>query len=391
MKKKHILFALMGVGILAVVLLVTRPGPKPEVLYEVMFLPALGLSASPQAINDQGQVAGIAEVTPRQWHLFLWDDKGGMKDLGPCADARRFNRVLLNNAGQIAGTAVDPNGSPYAFLQDPNGTQHRLPTRAGEKVYISGLNRRGQVVGFSEPARGPRRAFLWDKTTGMRDLALPGTIEGVAVGINDAGQVVGYASLQRTNQWRAFLWDPNAGLRELGPSGFGPIHTCHINNPGFVVGQFGSSENQTRLSTWTPGKGVQRVRSPGGKLVQTAGLNDGNRFLVLAVRNRLRVGGPVILEHHDSYLCDPNGRVTELASCLDLPEVYEFLATGINSQGQIVGLLRVDKYANPQAVILVPIRKQDGRSAAPPRRTELPRRRSVHPLEGFPPAAWTMR
>lgn len=356
MKKKHVLFALMGVGILVAVLVAAWPHPKPEILYQVVFLPTLGLSAGPQAINERGQVAGIAEVTQSQWHLFLWDREGGMKDLGPCADARHFHRALLNNAGQIAGTAADPNGSPYAFLQDPNGTRYRLPTRAGEQIHVCGLNRRGQVVGYSEPTRGARRAFLWDRIAGMRDLALPGTIESVAAGINDAGQVVGYASLNRTNQWRAFLWDPNAGLRDLGPSAFGPHRKCYINNQGFVLGQFDSAQDDVCVSTWSPGKGAQRLPRPQGTLVQPEGLNDADRFVVITDRRRLEIRQLAFLHHIDSYLCDPDGHVTDLATCLDLPDVYEFFATGLNSQGQITGQLRVNPYANSQAVVLTPIR-----------------------------------
>ncbi len=37
----------------------------------------------------------------------------------------------------------------------------------------------------------------------------------------------------------------------------------------------------------------------------------------------------------------------------------------INDQGQITGQLSLNPYANSQGVVLTPIRKQDGRSAAP--------------------------
>lgn len=357
MRRTRVLFVLIGVGILAAVMVATWPHGKPEVLYKVVFLPALGLSAGPQAINDQGQVAGIAEVTQGQWHLFLWDREGGMKDLGPCADARQFHRVLLNNAGQIAGMAVDPNGSPYAFLQDPNGTRYRLPTRAGEQVHVCGLNRRGQVVGYSEPTRGPRWAFLWDRTNGMQRLALAGTIESLAAGINDAGQVVGYASLQRTNQWQAFLWDPTAGLRDLGPSAFGPHRKCYINNQGFVLGQFGSAKDDACVSIWSPGQGAQRLSRPQGTLVQPEGLNDAGRFVVITDRERFELRQLASLHHIDSYLGDPYGHVMDLTICLDLPDVYEFFATGINNQGQITGQLRLSAYTNPQAVVLIPVKQ----------------------------------
>ena len=107
---------------------------------------------------------------------------------------------------------------------------------------------------------------------------------------------------------------------------------------------------------WTAGTGAQRLHAPRGTWVQTAGLNDDNRFLVCTERPRFALRAFASVLHLNSYLCDPNGHVTDLASSLDLPDVYEFFATGINNQGQIIGLLRSDRYANPQGVVLVPIK-----------------------------------
>ncbi len=47
MKKKHVLFALISVGILVVVLLAAWPRPKPEVLYEVGTLRGSTLNSLP--------------------------------------------------------------------------------------------------------------------------------------------------------------------------------------------------------------------------------------------------------------------------------------------------------------------------------------------------------
>ncbi len=374
MKKKHIVLALAGVAILVAVLVAAWPRPKPEILYEVIFLPTLGGSyAGARAINDRGQVVGIANVwrTPWQdllwpecipirqlpqvptenlWHLILWDEHGGMKDLGLAADLNRFECALINNVGQVAATGAEVDGSAHAFLQDPNGTRHDLRGPDGEQVYIRGLDNRGQVVGYSAPDRGPRRAFLWDKTRGMQNLAPPGTIESLATGINDVGQVVGYVSLDRSSQWHAFLWDPNVGTRDLGPSPFGPLCACQINNRGLVFGQFSSPEDTTCFSTWTPETGVRRVRSFTGTSSQIAGLNDANRFIVCVDRRKFWIWKPSS-SHVDSYLCDLDGHAVDIASRVNYADVYEFLATGINNQGQITGLFRSKDRPRPQGVI----------------------------------------
>ena len=197
MRQRRILVAGIVAGVLVVLLLVVLLYPQPEVLYQVTFLPALGgrIPVTPQAINDRGQVVGIAEVAKSQWHMFFWDEDQGMLDMGP----RAYDPVQINNAGQIASGAVDPNGDCHAFLQDPNGVRYVLPAPNGRHVHVQGLNSRGQVVGYHDAERSPRRVFVWDRTSGMQELAPPNTLESIARGINDAGQVVGYLSVDRTN------------------------------------------------------------------------------------------------------------------------------------------------------------------------------------------------
>ncbi len=63
-------------------------------LYKVTVLPA---STWLMAINDRGQVAGVAGTT-RKPHLFLWDRDNGLKDVGPIY----LDNLDINNAGQIA-------------------------------------------------------------------------------------------------------------------------------------------------------------------------------------------------------------------------------------------------------------------------------------------------
>jgi len=357
MRRRRIWLALAGAGILAAILLVVWLCSRPEVLYDVAILPTLGGSCPyPRAINDQGQVVGIVPTAPKQWHLFLWDKETGMRDLGPCADLAHFDSVLINDAGQIAATGVDPNGSIQAFLQDPNGIRHVLRAPGGEWVHIRGLNNQGQVVGYSGLERGPRRAFLWDKAGGMRNLAPPGTIESLATGVNDAGRVVGFLSLNRTNQWHAFLYDPNTGPRDFGLSPFGPMCSCQINNQDFVVGQFGAAEDETCLSAWTLKEGTQRLNSLGGKLAHAGGRNQANRFLVCIDRPKFEMRSLSFRPHVYSYLFDPDGHFTDLGGHLGRADALEFHATGINSQGQITGLLKLEGHCDSQGVVLSPIK-----------------------------------
>jgi len=144
MKRKRVIALGICAGLLGAAWLAGLLRPKPEVLYQVTFLPMLnGALGIPRAINDNGQVVGVAEATRGQWHMFLWDGEEGSRDLGPCADPQRFESMRINDAGQIAGTAVDPNGTARAFLQDPNGARFILRGPDDAQVHIQGLNRRG--------------------------------------------------------------------------------------------------------------------------------------------------------------------------------------------------------------------------------------------------------
>lgn len=352
MKRKRVLLVVVCASLAVAVLLVVLLRPRPEVLYEVTFLPEFnGASLGPRAINDRGQVVGVCKMAANEWHMFVWDEDGGVRDLGPCADAGRYEGMQINNAGQVAGVSVDPNGSARAFLRDPNGVRHTLRAPGGERVSVYGLNSRGQVVGCHHAERGPRQAFVWDKDAGMRSLGGPGMLESLARGVNDAGQAVGFFSLDRSNQWYAVLWDPNAGMRSLGLAQFGPTSTCQINNRGFVVGQFGSADDRTCVSTWTSGKGARRFDSQGASM-SVVGVDDGGRFVA-----RAEWTGPKILGGGTSasFLWDPDDGLREIHRHLGRGDVVGFVAVDMNNKGQIAGLLRLRKQADAVGVVLKPV------------------------------------
>ena len=356
MKRKRVLLVVLCVGVAMAAVLVVLLRPKPAVLYEVTFLPEFnGASLRPRAINDHGQVVGVCKLAGNEWHIFGWDADGGVRDLGPCADAGRYECVQINDAGQIAGVGVDPNGSTRAFLRDPNGVQHILRAPRGERVSVYGLNNRGQVVGCYHAERGPRQAFVWDKDVGMRSLGGPSVIESLARSINDAGQAVGFLSLDRTNQWYAVLWDPNAGMRSLGLAQFGPTSTCHINNAGFVVGQFGSADDRTCVSTWTSREGARLFDSQGASMY-VAAVDDSGRFVARAEWTGSKILGGGSGGTSTSFLWDPNDGWREIHRHLGRGDVVEFVAVDMNNKGQIAGLLRLRSQADAVGVVLEPVK-----------------------------------
>jgi len=357
MKRNRMLvwFALIALSaVLAAILLRSEP----ETLYRIRFLPGLGGSGYviPHSINDHGHVVGVAEVSPNQWHMFIWDEDGGARDLGICADRRYLDEaVMINNVGQIIATTVDPNGNCSVFLLDPNGIRHILRAPNRERIHVRALNNRGRVVGYYNAERSPRQAFVWDKRTGTHDLDSPNTIESLACGINDAGQVVGFLSTQRNTEWYAVQWDPNTGMQYHGATQFGPTRTCRINGQGFVVGIFGSVDDDAYVSMWTREEGMKKAPWLWGREARVVGLNDANHFIVCTIRKELRIRQSAARWHTASFIYNPKEGFKDIARCLGRADAVEFMAKGINNKGQIIGQLRLKKQTDFTGVILEPI------------------------------------
>ena len=147
MKTKRRLLLLASAAALVLVGLIVLIPRRHVQLYKVTVLPAIGLWRTwPKAINDRGQVAGFADVAVvGRFHLFIWDQDNGMKDLGPM-DA---DDIDINNAGQITGTMTDPNGNKQAFEQ--------LVRRYRTDAYLTALG----FTGNSEDARDlSQEAFI---------------------------------------------------------------------------------------------------------------------------------------------------------------------------------------------------------------------------------------
>lgn len=143
-----------------------------------------GKETTASSMNERGQVVGWSETGAKSelglvTHGFLWE-KGKMRDLG-AGWAR-----AINGRGQIllGGTALWQKGK----VTD-------LGTLGGEQREAVAINDRGQVVGWSATKRNDslgrpvKHAFLW-QTGKMIDLNPPGLLRSRAVAINESGQVL---------------------------------------------------------------------------------------------------------------------------------------------------------------------------------------------------------
>jgi probable HAF family extracellular repeat protein len=221
-----------------------------------------------QAINQRGQVTGGARTPSNDLHAFLWEEEGGMTDLGTLPGDTFSIGTGINNHGQVVGLSspLGPadhfgecppvgaaSGPQRAVLWGSDGTITDLGTLGGSVGIAKSINTRGVVVGSSTTTKGEQHAFLWRDGT-MTDLGTLGGTLSAAHEINRRDRVVGVASTG-TGEFHAFLWTHGrmADLNKLIPKGSGWIlrEATTINTAGQIAGS-GSIDGQSHAFLLTP-------------------------------------------------------------------------------------------------------------------------------------------
>jgi probable HAF family extracellular repeat protein len=115
-----------------------------------------GLPVSPRALNDAGQVtARASEPAPSTvYSAFLWSD-GEFTDIGAIGGFSRSEGVAINNPGQIVGVALPETRPALAFLYDRQHGFRFLRDLVRTDADWWGLspndiNEAGQIVGQGE-------------------------------------------------------------------------------------------------------------------------------------------------------------------------------------------------------------------------------------------------
>jgi len=144
--------------------------PKPS----VMDLGTLGGdSSSSYAINNCGQIVGLAQTATGDWHPALWD-RDGITDLENFGDDSIGVAFAINNCGQIVGlSGVDWSDmtTHHALLWEKGqmvNLETQIPGNSGWVLQEAlGINDRGQISGIGLH-NGETRAFLLTPITAPR-------------------------------------------------------------------------------------------------------------------------------------------------------------------------------------------------------------------------------
>jgi len=245
--------------------------PATYCLYEIGHLRGLPAGdVQVTGINDREQVTGwISAQDGSPFHAFIWDRRGGARDLGAVPGHTSVTSAAINDAGTVIGSATDfDTGESLAFAWTPRRGGRSLDTSlGGVDSFATAINRSGQVAGGSATASGEIHAFLRDVDGAVLDLgAFPDGIGfSSATAMNDRGQVIGTRSDGDRDD--VFVWDARHGMQSLSPQ-FGPAFSASpsgINNRGEVVGAvFVATDGSQHAFRWTRTTGVQLLGTLSG-------------------------------------------------------------------------------------------------------------------------------
>jgi probable HAF family extracellular repeat protein len=228
--------------------------------------------------NDSGNVGGASETGTVDPHaenfcgygtdliclpIVWWNDIKKMTPL-PTLGGNNGWAAGINDQNEVAGVAENTTREPTCVLPQvfqfkpvtwTGGEVHELPTFPGDRVGMAwGINYWGQATGYSGNCTTAFHALLWQdgRVTDLGNLG--GKMNNAGEDINNHGQVVGYSDVPSDTTMHGFLWQKSTGMIDLGtlPGDFGSDGDG-INNLGQVVGGSWDTEGNERAYLWQNG------------------------------------------------------------------------------------------------------------------------------------------
>jgi probable HAF family extracellular repeat protein len=201
-------------------------------------------SAYGYGINNSGQITGVyANSSSGNQTGFLYSGglSGTTTELGALPGGQGSVGDALNNSGEVTGLATTSGGETHAITWTSGGGMVDLGSLAGPSGISFGeaINNLGEVAGLSQTASGDYDGFLYNGST-MVDLGTLGGDGSGAYGINDSGKVVGWAYTTGDASQDAFLYSGGTmyDLNNLIAPGSGwTLESANaISNTGYIVG-----------------------------------------------------------------------------------------------------------------------------------------------------------
>ena len=201
--------------------LMAAPLTHAEALYTINALPE---NFYPSALNNAGQIAGIADRGDGTTHAAIYAG-GVVTDLASFGGAY-FDIITITDTGTVLGNVAPTVGDNRAFVYS-NGSMQEIPG-----LYAYGINAAGDIVGYNNGAVLYRQGTL----TALGYLG-SGDFSN-ARDINDAGDIVGTSTIDLDfhSRQHPFLYRDGA-LHDLGTLDEREFNSAvAINNAGQIAG-----------------------------------------------------------------------------------------------------------------------------------------------------------
>lgn len=270
----------------------------------------------PLAINNQGQMAGLAYTSQTYNETVLKSGPNGADSTYVAYFDQRLDPSLqINERGQIAGAyAVGISGlTKKAFVTGANGVGlTEIGNLGGDYTTVSGLNELGQVVGISRVAGAyDYHAYITGADgVGITDLGTLGGTSSYAAGVNSSGRVVGFSTLSAGWARQAFITGANGtAMKGLLVPNSTSSQASSINDSGMVIGSYYEADTGELHGFITGPDGVSPTELtaflPEGVYVSSPlAINNQGQILVWASNDRSYLLTPV-----------PEPEVVALALC----------------------------------------------------------------------------
>jgi probable HAF family extracellular repeat protein len=332
------------------------------ILTATIFFAALAFSARPRTQREDEET----RQSPSHYRVVNLGTLGGSSSFGN----------TINNLGWAMGSANLPGNTTEHATLWLDGFQLDLGTLGGPNsdIIFPNRNDRGEIVGIAETsAMDPLGeawscglaffptvtghiclGFTWKKWRNngmMTPLPTLGGNNGVAAAVNNQGQVVGWSEntvhdptcvAPQVLQFEAVIWGPSAGqMQQLPPlAGDSDTAATAINDKGQAVGISGTCDNAVGAYS-----AKHAVLWENGTVVDIGSLGGAGWNTPVAINNRGQVAGfsdlpgdvsgGVLTPNFHAFLWTGEGGIRDLGT---LPGDSISEATGINDQGQIVGV-----------------------------------------------------
>jgi probable HAF family extracellular repeat protein len=282
------------------------------------------------AINDNGDIAGYAQMPSGDFQAFRYTDAGGLEDLGGSALALYSQAFGINNAGDVVGLFVDFIAEHGFIAPAGSAMQDLLFSSTPPMRLVTSITDDGRLAGAVYTPEGGNHAFRTLLSGELQDLGSVG-FNSRAWRMNAAGQVTGDhapVTYPTSGRFTAFRYSDTEGLVDLGTFGGNTSFGLAINGSNVIVGCAGLDDVRSHAFRAREGAPLEDLGTLGGASSCAEGINDHGEIVGWA--DLATAQGHAMVYTDSEGMIDLNDAVP---ADLGLQLVF---ARAINSRGQIV-------------------------------------------------------